>query len=138
MTTATRQAILRADAIFLLLIAAGGLWMDVLAIVFADGPQSRVIASAPLAGMGFLEAHGLALIIGILLWRADPLRSWHITAVAVHVILGMASLMFRQIFIVAGILAAGYAMTSLHFLFVVIQLFAASTAATRAPSQTQF
>ena len=48
------------------------------------------------------------LILGVLLWRAEPLRSWHLTAAAVHVLLGTANLVFWQIFIAADMLAGGY------------------------------
>ena len=126
MTTATRQAILRANAIFLLVAATAGLWTDVLGIFFSVGAQAPIIANAPYAGIGFIEAHGLAFIIGVLLWRAAPERSWHLTAAAVHVLLGTANLVFWQIFIAADALWAGYVTTSLHWLFVVLQLTAAA------------
>jgi hypothetical protein len=123
-----RRTILRANAIFLVVAAAASLCTDVLGIFFGLGPESRLVASAPYTGIGFVEAHGLALIIGVLLWRAEPLRSWHVTAAAVHILLGTANLVFWQIFVVADVLVMGYLTTSLHWLFVVLQLFAAMTA----------
>ena len=54
-----------------------------------------------------------------------PLRSWHLTAVAVHVLLGTANLVFWQIFVAIDFLAMGYITTGLHWLFVVLQLIAA-------------
>jgi hypothetical protein len=93
-----------------------------------------VIGGAPLAGIGFIEAHGLALIMGVLLWRAEPTRTWHVTAAAVHILLGTANLLFWQIFSVAGALIAGYVTTSLHWLFAGLQLFAATAHANRAHS----
>jgi hypothetical protein len=78
--------------------------------------------------VGTTEAHGLALILGVLLWRAAPLRSWHLTALAIHVLLGTSNLVFWQVFVAADFLAAGYITTSLHELFVVLQLFAPTTA----------
>jgi len=126
MTTATRQAILRANAIFLLVAATAGFWTDVLGIFFSVGVQAPIIGNAPYAGIGFIEAHGLAFIIGVLLWRAAPERSWHLTAAAVHVLLGTANLVFWQIFIAADALWVGYVTTSLHWLFVAMQLTAAA------------
>jgi hypothetical protein len=123
-----RRTILRANAIFLVVAAAASLCTDVLGIFFGLGPESRLVASAPYTGIGFVEAHGLALIIGVLLWRAEPWRSWHVTAAAVHILLGTANLVFWQIFVVADVLVMGYLTTSLHWLFVVLQLFAAMTA----------
>jgi hypothetical protein len=78
--------------------------------------------------VGFVEAHGLAVIIGVLLWRAQPLRSWHLTAAAVHILLGVSNLVFWQIFVAANLLSLGYVSTCFHFLFVVLHLWAAAGA----------
>jgi len=86
------------------------------------------VAGAPYAGVGFLESHGLALILSIWLWRAEANRSWHFTGAAVHALLGTANLLFWQIFIAANIVGAGYLTTSLHWLFAILQLAAAITA----------
>ena len=117
MTTTIRQAILRANAIFLLIAAAGGIVSDVLGIFFARGPVASIAAAAPHAGIGFVEAHGLAFIIGVLLWRAEPLRTWHLAAAAVHVLLGTANLVFWTMFVAADMLVVGYVTTTLHALF---------------------
>jgi hypothetical protein len=68
------------------------------------------------------------VIIGVLFWRAAALRSWHFAAVAVHVLLGTANLVCWKIFTVTNMLALGYITTALHWLFVVLQLFAAIAA----------
>lgn len=75
MTTTMRQRILRANALYLLVASIGGLLMDIAGAFFARGPESQILAIQPVTAIGFLEAHGLALIIGVLLWRAAPLRS---------------------------------------------------------------
>lgn len=129
MITTMRQVILRVNAIYLLVAAAGGFVSDVLGIFYGLGPQAGIVASAPHAGIGFIEAHGLAFIIGVLLWRAEPTRAWHLTAMAVHVLLGVANLVFWQIFVAADVLWLGYVTTSLHFVFAVLQQFAAQIAA---------
>ena len=77
-----RQFVLRANAVYIGVAGAAGLAFDVRAVLFGLGPQGQVIANAPYAAIGFVEAHGLALILGILLWRAAPQRSWHLTAAA--------------------------------------------------------
>ena len=123
-TVAMRTWLLRANALFLLAGSLGGLWMDISGVFFARGPEVALLNDAPGAGLGFIEAHGLALIIAILLWRAAPLRSWHLTAVAVHILLGTANLVFWQFFIVADTLLAGYVTTSLHWMFATLQLVA--------------
>jgi hypothetical protein len=117
--------ILRANAIYLTVAAAGGLRGDILGIFFGKGPVARVVDLAPFSGIGFVEAHGLALILGILLWRAAPARAWHLTAAAIHVLLGTANLVFWQIFLSADMLALGYVTTTLHWFFVVAEVAAA-------------
>ena len=128
MTIGMRQAILRANAIFLLVASTWGMWGDIAGAFFAIGPQRAIIGAAPHAAIGFVEAHGLAFIIGILLWRAAPLRSWHLMAVAVHVLLGTSNIVFWQIFVAANALWGGYLTTSLHVLFALLQIGAAISA----------
>jgi hypothetical protein len=128
MTIAIRRAILRANAAFLLAASTGGFTSDVRGIFFGLGPVARVVAEAPHAGIGFIEAHGLAFILGILMWRAEPSRGWHLTAAAIHVLLGTANVIFWQLFIASDMLMVGYVTTALHGLFVVLQMSAAVTA----------
>jgi len=133
MTIAARQVILRANAAFLLVASTWGLWADLAGAFFAIGPQRAIIGAAPHAAIGFVEAHGLAFIIGVLLWRAVPLRGWHLTAAAVHVLLGTSNIVFWQIFVAADMLAGGYLTTSLHIVFALLQLGAAASAAALSP-----
>jgi hypothetical protein len=125
MTSATRRSILRSDALFLGIAGAGGFVSDVLGVFYARGPVGTIVAAAPHAGIGFIEAHGLAFIVACLLWRAAPARSWHVTAAMVHLLLGTANLACWQIFVAADMLAVGYITTALHGLFVALQLAAA-------------
>lgn len=128
MTIAMRHVILRANATFLLAASAGGFASDVRGIFFGLGPVARLVAEAPYAGLGFIEAHGLAFILGILMWRAQPARGWHLAAAAIHALLGTANLVFWQLFIVSDMLLVGYVTTALHGLFVVLQMSAAISA----------
>lgn len=128
MSTTTRRLILRANAAFLLAASTGGMWSDLAGAFLGRGHVAPILANAPQAAIGFVEAHGLAFILGVLLWRAAPERSWHLTAAAVHVLLGTANLVFWQIFIAADMLPVGYITTSLHGLFVALQLAAATAA----------
>ena len=122
----TRHWILRANAVYLILASTAGLLlMDIPGAFFSRGPQAGIIAKAPYAAVGFTEAHGLALIIGVLLWRAAPTISWHLAAAAVHILLGTANIIFWQIFVAIDNLPMGYISTSLHWLFVVLQVGAA-------------
>jgi hypothetical protein len=133
MTLRTRQLILRANAIFLVAAAAVGFANDVRGIFFGSGPVAPLIAQAPHAGIGFIEAHGLAFIFGTLLWFAAPLRSWHLGAAAVHLLLGAANIVFWRMFVVADVLVVGYVTTALHATFAILQLVAATTASKREP-----
>jgi hypothetical protein len=65
------------------------------------------------------------VILGFLLWRARPERAWHLTAAAIHILLGTANLVFWPLFVAADMLMVGYVTTSLHFTFVALQLGAA-------------
>jgi len=131
MNALARRRILRANAIYLIAASASAMLMDVLGIFFSRGPESRLLANAPSTGIGFLEAHGLACIISIWLWRTEPSRSWHFTGAAVHSLLGTCNLVFWDIFAAANFLWGGYVTTSLHWLFAVLQF----SAAIRSPAQ---
>jgi hypothetical protein len=62
------------------------------------------------------------------MWRAEPSRGWHLTAAAIHVLLGTANVVFWQLFIASDMLMVGYVTTALHGLFVVLQMSAAVAA----------
>jgi hypothetical protein len=129
MTFATRRVILRANAIYLGVSAVAALlFMDLPGVLFGVGPAGRIIANAPYSGIGFIEAHGLAFILSVLFWRAEPVRAWHFTGVAQATLLGTANLVFWQIFIAGDALVMGYVTTSLHWIFAVAQLCAAIAA----------
>ena len=108
---------------------------DLFGAFAGTGPQGAVLDSAPYAAIGFVEAHGLALIFSFLSWRAEATRLWHGTAAAIHVLLGSSNLVFWEIFVAADMLVAGYVTTALHALFAVLQGAAALTSSRQ---QTQF
>jgi hypothetical protein len=129
----TRQLVLKANAAFLGLFGAVSFFvLDVRAIWFSAGPQVAVLRGEPAAGIGFLEAHGLAVILAIWFWRASrsqsPDRAWHLTAAAVHTLLAFANISLWRIFILCDVLTLGYVSTSLHCLFALLQLVAARSA----------
>lgn len=134
MTSATQRVILRANAVYLGLGAVGGLFfMDLPAVILGVGPGARILSNAPHAAIGFIEAHGLALILSIWLWRAEPVRSWHITGAAIALLLGTCNLIFWQIFVAGDALAMGYVTTGLHWIFAVVQCWVAMRAGERIP-----
>ena len=122
MSVKIRRFILRANAVYLGLGALGGLFlMDIPGIVLGRGPAAPILAIAPNAGIGLVEAHGLAFILSMLLWRAAPGRSWHVTGAVIGLLLGTANLVFWQIFIDGNVLAMGYVTTALHWTFAAVQ-----------------
>jgi hypothetical protein len=136
-TATTRTIVLRANACWLLLASVAALSMDISAAFFERGPQVAVLRAAPEAAIGFIEAHGLALILGVLFAVAAPRRAWHLTGAAVHALLGGCNLVFWQMFVTSNVLAVGYVTTGLHVAFVALQLLAARSAgeAMRAPQR---
>jgi hypothetical protein len=128
-----RNFILRANAAFLCVAAAGGFMSDVAGIFFARGPVAAVVAAAPHSGIGLIEAHGLAFIVGVLLWHAASEFRWHSAAAAIHLLLGTANLVFWDVFVASDMLVVGYVTTIAHWLLVVLQLAAAVSAAREHP-----
>lgn len=121
MTRTMRTLILRADAIPLALFGLFGITMDLLGYLAGIGAWQDLFLHNPLA-VGVVEAHGLAMIIAILLIRhaaADKTRMWHITALSVHLLLGSCNLLFWQVFIHVNNLPLGIVTTVYHFLFVI-------------------
>jgi len=120
-----RHLILRANALYIGVAGCAGMIFDIRGVLYGLGPQGRALANAPYAGIGFVEAHGLAVILAVLLWRAKPERSAHFTAAAVVALLGTANLAFWQAFIAMDALVMGYVTTALHWTFFVLNLGAA-------------
>ena len=134
MTAANRQRILRANALFIGIAGCAGLVFDIRGVLYGLGPQGRVLEHAPYAGISFVEAHGLAVILAVLLWRAVPSRAWHLTAMAIEILLGTSNIAFWQMFVATDALAVGYVTTGLHWLFVAAQLTSAVAAGATLPS----
>lgn len=125
MTTTMRQLILRANALYIGVAGFAGVIFDIRGVLYGLGPQGRALAAAPHAGIGFVEAHGLAVILAVVLWRSKPERSAHLTALAVVALLGTANLAFWQTFIAMDALVMGYLTTVMHWTFVALNLAAA-------------
>ncbi|MDK4736953.1 hypothetical protein [Rhizobium sp. CNPSo 3490] len=136
MSNPTCALILRANAIFLLFASSAAFLADIAGSFFAAGPVASMFSKAPYLAIGSAEAHGLAFILGVLLWRAVPGRQSHLTAAGIHILLGSCNLLFWDVFVVGDVLAVGYVTTVLHWLFVALQLTAAASAAPRHVQQS--
>ena len=123
-TLGRRAVILRANAFYIGLAGFAGVFFDLAGVYFGVGPQGRILATAPHAAIGFVEAHGLAAILAVVLWRSGPTRASHVTALAMSALLGTSNLLFWQMFIAADALMVGYVTTALHWTFVILQLLA--------------
>jgi hypothetical protein len=127
------HALLIADGAFLALVGGAQMVFELLSHFFGIGPWGQIFAGSPYT-IGFLEAHGLALLIGVLLIgvaAADPRRSWHGFAACVHVLLGGANVLFWHSFVAWGLVPAGAIATAFHGLFLVAQLACVVQAPTR-------
>jgi hypothetical protein len=128
-----RRSILKFHAIYLGLSAIGGLiFMDFAALLYGVGPEATVIGPAPSSAIGFIEAHGLALILSALFWRAPAERAWHAAGAAAAGLLGVCNLSFWHIFVAADALRIGYITTGLHLTVAALQLGALMLALTQA------
>lgn len=141
MSSTYRRQLLRFNAAFLFLASLGGWFsMDFPAGLAASGPLGPLIAHERAIAIGFVEAHGLALILAILLWRAPAERTWHATAAAIHLLLGVSNLVFWNLFVATHTIPMGYVTTALHGLLFALQLsaaWAATSSAEEAAAQQQ-
>jgi|SRR6185436_9035827 len=113
---------LRLDGAFLALAGFGGMVTDTIGHFFGAGPLASTLHSPYTIG-GF-EAHGLAVIISVLLLRGASLpdrRLWHILALSVHLLLGAANLIFWSSFEQLDVVMVGVVTTVLHIFFVLAQ-----------------
>ena len=120
-----RRTLMRANGAFLALVGGAQMIFELLSHFFGTGPWGHIFTGSPYT-IGFLEAHGLAFLIGLLLIfvaAADPKQFWHGFAACVHVLLGGANLLFWSSFVAWGLLPAGIVATTFHGLFLVAQAY---------------
>jgi hypothetical protein len=120
------RLLLRANAVYLGIGALNGLFvMDIPGIFFQRGPATILLGPSTDAGIGLIEAHGLALLMSIAFWHAPPVRFWHLLAGTTGALLGISNIVFWQGFIKAGIVPTGYVATAFHLTFAILQIGAA-------------
>jgi hypothetical protein len=111
--------ILRLDGGFLAIAGSLALLADIMGHFFGVGPMAEMFGSPYTIG-GF-EAHGLAIILGVLLLRAAKVgdrRSWRALGLSVHLLLGTANLVFWSSFLQLDVFMIGVVTTALHNIFV--------------------
>ena len=128
--------ILRANAVYLMIAGGLSLVMDFCGVFLGKGPSAYLMSRIGNAAIGFVEAHALALILGVVLWNVPVKRSSHLLAMAVVALLGTCNLVFWGLFAEARAVTMGYVTTSGHWSFVLLQLFVADLIErTNAPAQ---
>jgi len=122
--------ILRLDGIFLCVAGGAAMASELVGHFFGVGPLAATRGSAHTIG-GF-EAHGLAVLIAVLLLRAATLaerKMWHVVGLATHLFLGTANVLFWTSFVQQDVVPVGIVTTALHAVFVI-----AHAACLRTPS----
>jgi hypothetical protein len=138
MTSQIGKLLVYANAVFLVVASLGGFVTDVRGSFFGTGPGAALLNQAPGAGIGMMEAHGLAFIIAATILAAGYGRRWHLMLLAIHLLLGTCNLMFWQFFIVSDMLTVGYVTTIAHWLFAAAHLVVLATPAATAEASRAF
>ena len=115
-----RRRLLLANGVFLVVVGGVQVAFELAAYFAGAGPYGEIFEGSPYA-IGWVEAHGLAFLIGVLLIGVaarDGRRFWHLFAAAVHTLLGVANLVFWDSFIVFGMIPMGIAATVVHVVLV--------------------
>ena len=118
--TSARRRLLLANGVFLVVVGGIQVVFELLAYFAGAGPYGYIFEDSPYA-IGWVEAHGLAFIVGVLLLTVaarDLRRFWHVLGVVVHTLLGTANLLFWNSFVVFAMVPMGLAATVVHFVFV--------------------
>jgi hypothetical protein len=112
---------LRVDGAFLIAAGLVQLINELLSNYRGTGLHGDTFTDSPYT-IGFVEAHGLAAMIGVLLlWAARQAdrRSFHRFAIATHVFLGAANVIFWTSFVELDFVVAGALATAAHGVLIV-------------------
>jgi hypothetical protein len=120
------KTVLKLNAVFLMLIGSLQMIFELLSHFRGVGPLTDRFSASPYT-IGFFEAHGLAVLMGILLWRsaANPQNFWHSLAVAIHILLGGANLLFWNSFVQMDFVLPGIIATIFHGIFLAAESYCA-------------
>lgn len=118
-TARARRLVLRVDGAFLALVGAAQVASELVGHLAGAGPLAA-FRDSPYT-IGWVENHGFALLVGVLLLTVaarDGRVFWHRFALAVHVLLGAANIVFWSSFAFFALVPLGVAATTAHLLFV--------------------
>jgi hypothetical protein len=118
-----RPTLLLINGIVLGVIATAQFVLDFVAYWTGFGPTGPTLHQNP-DTLGYAEAHGLAAILALLfiIRRHDGFAGWHLVAAATHLLLAACNLIFWNLFVNAGLVPLGIAATTMHAIFVVLEL----------------
>ena len=120
------KTILFADAAFIGAAGAMQMVQEFRGHFLQQGYFAEQFGNSPYT-IGFFEAHGLAVLFAIsfaLNLNSDNRRFWHGMAIAIHILLGGANLMFWQSFVAFDFVTQGIIATTLHGIFILANLYA--------------
>ena len=121
-----RRRLLLANGVFLVVVGGVQVVFELAAHYASAGPYGYIFEESPYT-IGWVEAHGLAFIIGVLLLviaARDGRRFWHVLGGAVHTLLGTANLVFWESFVIFGVVTMGVVATVVHFVLVAAHVVA--------------
>ena len=122
-STGIRTRIMIIDGVFLTLVGTAQVILELLAHFLGVGPYTAVFDRSAYT-IGWVEAHGLAAMIGVVflvVGARERRRFWHGFALAVHLLLGAANLLFWQSFVDFATTPLGVVGTLAHVLFATAQ-----------------
>ena len=114
------RRLLRQDGAFLVVVGLVQVVSELLSHYGSKGIHGDTFADSAYT-IGFVEAHGLAAMIGVtLVWSATQAdrRFFHKFAIAVHLFLGAANVIFWHSFQEQDFVAAGVVGTLAHIVFI--------------------
>ena len=118
-----RRLVMVADGVFLAVVGAAQVTFELLGYYAGAGPFGAVFDGSPYT-IGWVENHSFALLVGVLFLAVavqDGRRFWHGFGAAVHLMLGLANLVFWSSFVHFDVVPMGVAATIAHGVFVVAQ-----------------
>lgn len=122
------------------LVMAGSVAMrsELRAYFGGKGPLAAAFYHSPYT-IGFVESHGLAILMGLQLLRASRRRQkwfWHLSATLVHLLLGGSNLLFWRSFVHFHRKPVGIITTIMHWCFSVTHVLAFFSARSTPSSDT--
>jgi hypothetical protein len=120
-TERARRVLLRANGGFLAVVGAVQVGFELMSHYTGGGVYGGIFEHSPYS-IGWVENHGLALLIGLLYLTVaarDGRRFWHVFALTVHLFLGTANVVFWSAFVTFDMTTPGVLATAAHVAFVV-------------------